>query len=494
MLEFETWKNTYAWDDEVGLFVPFSKTMRAVMNRISSPEHSSRDSLIDNLKEDFKEEDIAFCYDWIKKWNRILPQNHHIQIPQDLSEPIVREFVLRYCLIQLTLNVTEDCNFRCRYCIYSDQYKNTRCHSKSYMSSDIAMKAIDRYFSLLEDGRWYNPSRKPSIGFYGGEPLLNFDLIKNAVEHIERTYNDFSVNYNMTTNGSLMNKEKAEWLMQHGFKLSISLDGPKEEHNRNRIYSSGKGTFDDVMKNVTLIMDSGYKKVDSIAVLDWKSNLFKLEEFFDREDVPPLSRASLVSDIGGCRYYEQFSKEEKLSFQRQFDDAKKRYLEILSDQKERERPSFFDVLFASGARNTIYGPVSICEYPQIKPYTATCIPGRKIFVDVYGNFHICERVPETFPIGNIDEGLSFKKISDTLNKFFQSTDMCPNCKIKRECFKCFALLMTKEGFLTTSKACETVEIPRIKAFAEALAIAEISPKIIEQLSPYYDNTKNYYEE
>lgn len=109
----------------------------------------------------------------------------------------------------------------------------------------------------------------------------------------------------MTTNSSLLDKEKADWLMQHNFKLSISLDGPEEEHDRNRVYASGKGTFKDVMKNVSYIMNKEYDRITSLPIYDWKSDLFRLEKFFAREDVPPIAAVNPVVDRG--HYYEQFA-------------------------------------------------------------------------------------------------------------------------------------------------------------------------------------------
>jgi hypothetical protein len=68
MLKFETpSRNVYAWDDEVGLFVPFSSTMEAVINEISRQGYHSKEQIIKRLREDFREEEVAFCYDWLQK-------------------------------------------------------------------------------------------------------------------------------------------------------------------------------------------------------------------------------------------------------------------------------------------------------------------------------------------------------------------------------------------------------------------------------------------
>jgi uncharacterized protein len=340
MLKFETpSRNVYAWDDEVGLFVPFSSTMEAVINEISRQGYHSKEQIIKRLREDFREEEVAFCYDWLQKWEKVRPLNYKLEIPREFPIISIKKYLLRYGIQQLILNVTEDCNFRCKYCTYSEYYEYTRPRSEKCMVFSVAKKAIDQFIMLLKEGQRFNPLREPSIGFYGGEPLLNFDLIKDCIEYVETIDDDFGIIYNITTNGSLLDKHKADWLMEHDFTIAVSLDGPEEEHDRNRIYSDGKGTFRNVMKNVSSIMDSGYKKIFSMAVFDWKSNLFEIEEFFNRIDVPPLMIASTVGITGGCKYYDQFSKDDYSAYLEQIKMAKNYYYEIFSKKSQTAHPA-----------------------------------------------------------------------------------------------------------------------------------------------------------
>ncbi|WP_336247428.1 radical SAM protein [Methanothrix soehngenii] len=166
----------------------------------------------------------------------------------------------------------------CRYCSFSDFYEYNRGYSDKYMDFDTAKKAIDYFISLLNEGKKYNPIRKPALGFYGGEPLLNFGLIKKCIEYIESIYNDYEIIYTITTNGSMLDKKRANWLMEHDFIIFVSLDGPEDEHDRLRIYENGKGSFRDVIKNVTRIIRKGYKEIYCMPVFDWKSDLFKRED------------------------------------------------------------------------------------------------------------------------------------------------------------------------------------------------------------------------
>ena len=495
MLKFETpSRNVYAWDDEVGLFVPFSSTMEAVINEISRQGYHSKEHIIERLSEDFQVEEVAFCFDWLQKWEKVKPLNYRLEIPREFPISSIKKYLLRYGIQQLTLNVTEDCNFRCKYCTYSEYYEYMRPRSEKCMVFSVAKKAIDQFIMLLKEGKRFNPLREPSIGFYGGEPLLNFDLIRDCIEYVETIDDDFGIIYNITTNGSLLDKHKADWLMEHDFTIAVSLDGPEEEHDRNRIYSDGKGTFRNVMKNVSSIMDSGYKKIFSMAVFDWKSNLFEIEEFFNRIDVPPLMIASTVGITGGCKYYDQFSKDDYSAYLEQIKMAKNYYYEIFSEKnRSQEKDSFFDRIIGDNAKYSLFVPLSIRKFSSIVPCTGTCIPGKKIFVDYSGNFHICEKMVEINPFGNVHDGLNYEKISEIVTDYFRHMDKCPNCRVRRTCSYCYIKFATDKGFLSSSHICEEVESSSIVPFGEALMLAEINPEYVEK-SAHLENLKRNWSE
>ena len=495
MLEFETPAgNMYAWDGEMGLFIPFSPTMKAIISDFSSQNSLSREKVVEQLKEDFDVEELTFCYDWMEKWRKIRPQNYKYQILQKYHASDIRSYLLRFGLLHLTLCVTEDCNFRCKYCVYSDFYKYDRGYSNKYMDFTIAKKAIDYYFSLLKEGERYNPLREPTIGFYGGEPLLNFKLIKKCVEYVEGNYNYNKIEYAVTTNGSLLDEEKANLLMKHDFSIAVSLDGPEEEHNRLRVYSNGKGSFRKVMENVGLMMDVGYEKIYSLPVFDWKSDLFKLEEFFNRKDVPAVQRVSMVENDVGCSYYEQFTKEDRLAFLDQLKMARNCYFENLDQQKKRRKISFFDDLIAGDPRRVLFDGISISPHNPIVPFTAACVPGRNIFVDVNGYYHICEKINNAFSIGNVDDGLNFGKISRLIGNYISCMDKCPDCEMERNCGHCYKSFTTDKEFLLSSKVCGGIEYTAKDSFVETFTIAETKPQLVEESNFKHKNVRKYYGE
>ena len=156
---------------------------------------------------------------------------------------------LEHRVQKVTLQLTQNCNLRCDYCAYSGKY-NQRTHNSGRMSLDTVKKSID-YAIEHSDG-----VENLNIGFYGGEPLLEFENLKNAVEYVDEKYHGRKVNYSITTNGTIMSDEIVKFLMEHDFSVLISLDGPKELHNKNRVFANGEGSFDKIMQNLRYVKDN----------------------------------------------------------------------------------------------------------------------------------------------------------------------------------------------------------------------------------------------
>lgn len=109
---------------------------------------------------------------------------------------------------QMILQVTQQCNLRCEYCIYSGNYE-TRSHSDSRMSLEVALKAIQ--FAIDHSSE----SKKICFSFYGGEPLLEFELIKKCVEYVKTHIQGREYVFSMTTNGTLLTPPVVEFLVEN---------------------------------------------------------------------------------------------------------------------------------------------------------------------------------------------------------------------------------------------------------------------------------------
>lgn len=139
-------------------------------------------------------------------------------------------------LQQLILNVTEDCNLRCKYCSYSGHYKYKRKHTPKRMPKDIAYRAINWF--LPNTGK----SKNVTIGFYGGEPFLNFEIIRDAVVYAQQKAKDKEVGFNATTNATILTDEILDFIVRNNIRLLVSLDGPKDIHDRYRVFRNGRGS------------------------------------------------------------------------------------------------------------------------------------------------------------------------------------------------------------------------------------------------------------
>ena len=128
----------------------------------------------------------------------------------------------------------ENCNLNCTYC-----YEHHK--TDSLMSFETAKLIIDNELATSNDGETYE------IEFFGGEPFLNFKLIKEIVEYVKSTYSHLKVYFNASTNGTLIHGEIKEWLLNNKdiFAPGLSLDGTREMHNLNRPFkNSNIGSYD----------------------------------------------------------------------------------------------------------------------------------------------------------------------------------------------------------------------------------------------------------
>jgi len=471
-MKFETESGVrYYYDNKIGISFPSHPLMEKLIHNV--PNHE------DHIHAESQDADYLFYTRFLQKLDKIrprpsLPGKHSLQ-PEE-----IKKMVLRDGLLQMTLGITEECNLRCRYCVYSDAYTLSRKPSHSMMDFPTAKKALDWYASQFLEGREYNPVRKPAIGFYGGEPLLNFDLVKKCVHYIKTTYPELIFHYSLTTNGTLLDNEKEDFLRAHGFFISISIDGPREEHDRNRVYPDGAGTFTDVMKNVHRMMANGYSDCQAICIFDWKSNLSSLDAFFRRTDIPKLFMITTPSVQDGCLYYDQFSENDFQNFRTSEQEAFQYYLDHAA--LDTTRDSCFEHLYPISASRCIYDTtVMIMPENRVIPYSGACILGRKIFVDVHGNFHACERINQSFPLGNVQSGLDYKRIASMMNNYFEHLDSCKSCTTSKLCGYCYNHFAQKGHFDYASDVCKNEENRKKAALSRAFTLGERYPHLIDTL-------------
>jgi len=447
---FEIHDSTYMLDRETGIIVQIPRSDYSHLIDVLNNAFSERDlAHLLNAKANSHEVSNPEFFKMLAKLHTCFGAfiTYDVYSIKEPTEEEIFQLLYRYGFQELMLEVTTACNMRCRYCVYSGIYRGFRTHSGSYMPLNTALKAIDMYFRYIESGSEYNPLREPSIAFFGGEPLLNFNLIRNVVNYVKSKYlRDYKVQFVISTNGTLLTDEVIDFLLLNSFIVNISLDGPQKEHDRNRIYSNGEGTFKVIMKNIEKmkerVMKLGLSKeridVSFQVTFDLRSNLVKIWEFFKNCSIPTRVIGSVRSF--GTEYYSQFSKEDFEKFDDEANILLNRFLAYVENREYLNSPDiFFERFYGDKVRRNYYRP--LLSRTPIYQYTRSCIPGYKIFVDSKGLLHPCEKTPTKILIGNVSKGLEVKLIKKIIYEYREkSLKTCYKCPIAYNCPACIAIL------------------------------------------------------
>ena len=158
--------------------------------------------------------------------------------PEGEHKPAVYSGIIK----SMCLNVSHLCNLRCEYCFADGGTYNGAAEN---MSLDVALKAIDMIVSKSAN------RHNLEVDFFGGEPLLNFDVVKKTVEYarsIEKAHNK-NFRFTITTNAMLLNDEIIDFFNKEMYNVVVSIDGRRSVHDCVRKTASGKGSFDTAIKN-----------------------------------------------------------------------------------------------------------------------------------------------------------------------------------------------------------------------------------------------------
>lgn len=428
------------------VFLVDNEDLPIVSEYLSSHDKDAIHQMFENVKN---VDEVIERIDTLQSKGVLLPgpldklisvESHDVQhrLDYDLENILMRKYILE---------TTQQCNFRCRYC-HNTLEPVFRHHTNKHMSFEVAKASVDFYKELyLKFFRKLPKDKKtlllkhfsPFIGFYGGEPSLNWKLVEDTVNYylnldwesdgISRNLLSFSIN----TNLYILTDEMLSFIMKHKPMLFISLDGPKEENDRNRITIDGKGTFDKVYANINKIKNADpeyFKEKVLILCVEAHNNNPKLvHEMLDSIGCPvdynaELPYGKLFEDPEGeIRFYDEHEKE---LIEQKLEKYKKRVAENDENAIEEFTSLYFLDNFES---DTPYSrmPVSV---------NLSCPLGiDNIMIDVDGYIHICHKTDGSFPLGNVLKGGYDKKQMLNVYSSYGSTT---NCK---ECRNCWAMKM-----------------------------------------------------
>lgn len=341
-------------------------------------------------------------------------------------------------LSQIVFEVTDACNLRCKYCGYAGLYEGYDKREDKYMSFHSAKLILDYLLDIWEAN--YSPGdvRPVTVGFYGGEPLLNMGLIRKIVEYVRRhSHIGKRFIFNMTTNGILL-KRYANYLAENEFRLLISLDGNRESHGY-RVDFNGHNSFDRVFANVKYLQTRYPDYFDRFvmfnSVLHNKNSVesifhFIKQNFGKEPSIAPLNDSGVRKDK-----VEEFNRTYR-NYAESIESASN--CEALKDELFIKNPMTAQVLdyifYSSGNVYPSFNSLLFDSQQQDSSLTGTCTPfSKKMFVTVNGKILQCEKISHNFALGLINDThvtLDYDYIANVYNvltsKFEKQCNFCGN--------------------------------------------------------------------
>lgn len=359
------------------------------------------------------------------------------------------------------LVVSQDCNLRCTYC--SAGY-GTFGSDPTMMTKVVAQKAAD----LLIDREHEYPMNKKMLVFVGGEPLLNFPVIKFTVEYLmEQTHQ--LPKMGMDTNGTVITKEQMRFFIENNFDVTFSIDGNAQMHNANRFFPDGRGSYDIVSRNfrdyVKLKSDltgKGGARVQ-LSLPDGKHLRKAVRHLIS------LGATVFVANPTGSSYFLQkkypLSRSNMLSFYREFETLNDEFL-------RREYGKDKHLLFNATA--------TMLEKIHKRGAAVGCGAGYSIAISAHGKIYPCQGLVgmDEFLIGDINNGINVDKRREFIyNKI----------NFERKCNTCWARTLCRAACIAAAFVDETVD----DIHAEPTERCELYRKYIETgLYTYYIARRN----
>lgn len=384
-------------------------------------------------------------------------------------------------LNQIILQVTQNCNLRCEYCKYTGGYDN-RQHTQNKMNKEIAFKSLN--YALKHSDQ----TKQLIISFYGGEPLLNFDLIRECVNYIKNVVKDKKIIFSTTTNATLLTDEIVSFFVENNFKITVSLDGDKNAHDAHRIFPSGKGSFDIIMENLEKI----YSKYPHYAESNIRFNtvmspdidLNKVDCFFKNNKI--LFQASCLFSLVDYNLADNNliipQPEPHIYLSNKF-LLLKAYIELVNNKNITTK-------IYAGLKKEYYEKYKRLNEYSIMPRTFSrggpCLIGSKrLFVSTDGTLYPCERICETsapLKLGNIFKGgIDQQKALDLYNIGTHRKN-CLNCWAIRHCIMCVSHFSDSTGINENreKKLCAKNKAEILNGFKQICSLQELGCKFTEE--------------
>ncbi len=333
----------------------------------------------------------------------------------DIYKPYIAEVKERKTVVKaLCLHIAHDCNLACRYCFAEEGEYHGR---RALMSYEVGKKALD--FLVANSEKRVNLE----VDFFGGEPLMNFQVVKDLVAYgrsLEKEYNK-KFRFTLTTNGVLLDDDILEFANKEMSNVVLSIDGRKKVHDHMRPFRAGMGSYDLIVPKFQKVAESR-GQMDYYARgtfthhnLDFSNDVLHLADLgFEQISVEPV-----VAEEG-----ESYAivEEDIAKILEEYDTLAKSLL----TRRENGKPvNFFHFM------------IDLEGGPCVAKRLSGCGAGTEyLAVTPWGDFYPCHQFvgQETFIMGNVDTGITEPEIVKTFKECNVYTkDACQDCFAKFYC-------------------------------------------------------------
>ncbi|PWT29043.1 thioether cross-link-forming SCIFF peptide maturase [Butyrivibrio fibrisolvens] len=329
----------------------------------------------------------------------------------DIYENYVEEFKTRDTVIKaLCLNIAHDCNLRCKYCFADEGEYHGR---KAMMTFEVGKAALD--FLVKNSGNRHNLE----VDFFGGEPLMNWEVVKQIVEYGRSIEKEAGKNFRftITTNGTLLTQEILDYCNKEMGNIVLSIDGRKEVNDKMRPNAAGHGMYDVIVPKYLKVAESRHQLRYFVRGTFTHNNLDFSEDVKHLADLG-FKQISMEPVVAKPEDWYAIKEEDLPKLKEEYDKLAKIYLQY---RKEGKGFNFFhfniDLSGGPCVAKRLSGCGSGCEYVGVTPW---------------GDIYPCHQFVgnEDFIMGNVFEGI---KRTDIQQQFKES-----NVYSRPECQKCFA--------------------------------------------------------
>lgn len=317
----------------------------------------------------------------------------------------------------LCLHIAHDCNLRCSYCFAgTGEYMGHR----SLMSLEVGKKAVD--FLIENSGN----RRNLEVDFFGGEPLMNFDVVKGIVEYASEKEKESNKNFRftITTNGILLDEEKRAYINENMHNVVLSLDGRKEINDEVRKRIDGKGSYDRILPLIKKMVDERGEKD------------YYVRGTFTRKNLDFGADVLHLADLG----FDQISVEPVVAAKDSGLDIRNEDLKAVCDEYERLAKEYVDRRKNGQWFNFFHFMIDLEGGPCIAKRLRGCGSGTEyLAVTPEGELYPCHQFVghKEFNLGNVFDGLN----GNPIREIFSDT----NVYTKPQCNSCWAKFYCSGG-------------------------------------------------